>query len=64
MKVVGRQGMSWVRWDETLTWMAEKHAMPAPDADTRRLLLDYLESAFPPAPTGRGGWTSPFAPQR
>lgn len=64
MKVVGRQGMDRVRWDATLTWMSEKHNMPVPDADTRKLLLDYLDKAYPPAPAGQGGWTSPFAPQR
>lgn len=64
MKVVGRQGMSRARWDDTLSWMTEKHAMPAPDADTRALLLDYLAQAFPSAPVGQGGWTSPFAPRR
>lgn len=64
MRVVGRQGMSRVRWDDTLTWMTEKHNMPAPDADLRKVLLDYLASAFPPKPSAQGGWTSPFAPQR
>ncbi len=60
MKVVGRQGMSRARWDETLTWMSEKHAMPAPDADTRKVLLDYLEQAYPAKPATGGGWTNPF----
>ena len=64
MKVVGRQGMSRARWDETLAWMTEKHNMPAPDDDTRKVLLDYLDKAYPPARAGQGGWTSPFAPQR
>ena len=64
MKVVGRQGMSRPRWDETLSWMSEKHAMPVPDADTRQVLLDYLEKAYPAKPASSGGWVSPFAPQR
>lgn len=65
MTVVGRQGMDRDRWDTTLTWMSEKHNMPAPDAETRKLLLDYLEKAYPAAPPARrGGFVVPFAPQR
>lgn len=64
MKVVGRQGMDRVRWAETLAWMTEKHSMPAPDPEMRRVLLDYLARAFPPkAPAQGGGWVSPFAPK-
>lgn len=63
-KVVGRQGMDRARWDETLTWMTEKHAMPAPDTEMRKVLLDYLAQAFPTkAPSQSGGWVSPFAPK-
>jgi hypothetical protein len=61
-QVVGRQGMNRERWDSTLTWMSERHNMPAPDADTRKLLLDYLEKAYPERPSGGRGWTNPFAP--
>lgn len=66
-KVVGRQGMDRERWDETLTWMTEKHNMPPPDPETRKLLLDYLTQAFPPdsgEQSGSGGWVNPFAPKR
>lgn len=64
MTVVGRQGMDRSRWDETLTWMTEKHSMPEPDADMRKVLLDYLAQAFPPkAPAASGGWVNPFAPK-
>ncbi|WP_210165823.1 hypothetical protein [Bosea sp. LC85] len=64
MKVVGRQGMDRARWDETLTWMTEKHSMPPPDPEMRAILLDYLAQAFPPkAPAQAGGWVSPFAPK-
>lgn len=63
-RVVGRQGMDRARWDATLTWMSEKQNMPAPDAEMRKLLLDYLEKAYPAkAPDRGGGWTSPFAPK-
>ena len=62
-KVVGRQGMDRARWDETLSWMTEKHNMPAPDGETRKILLDYLAQAFP-ASSAAGGWVNPFAPKR
>lgn len=63
-KVVGRQGMDRSRWDDTLNWMTEKHAMPAPDAEMRKVLLDYLAQAYPTkAPSPAGGWVSPFAPK-
>ena len=61
-KVVGRQGMDRARWDQTLTFMTEKHNMPAPDPETRALLLDYLTQAYPPKPTS--GFVSPFAPTK
>jgi hypothetical protein len=64
-KVVGRQGMDRARWDETLRLMVDKHGMPAPDEETRKLLLDYLTQAFPAsAPSQAGGWVSPFAPKK
>jgi hypothetical protein len=64
MKVVSRQGMDRVRWDDTLRWMTEKHNMPEPDAEMRKTLLDYLAQAFPPqAPAQSGGWVNPFAPK-
>lgn len=64
MTVVGRQGMDRGRWDATLTWMTEKHGMPEPDADMRKVLLDYLAQAFPPqTPAKGGGWVNPFAPK-
>lgn len=64
MKVVSRQGMERTRWDETLTWMSQKHSMPEPDPEMRRILLDYLAQAFPPkTPSPGGGWVNPFAPK-
>jgi len=36
--------------------------MNEPDAAERRVLLDYLATAFPPR-TAPGGWRNPFAPQ-
>lgn len=61
--LVTKQGMSQERWDGTLTWMSEKHAMPVLEGEDRRQILDYLALAFPPKPASAGGWKSPFAPQ-
>lgn len=64
-RVVGRQGMDRARWDETLRFMTEKHNMPAPDDETRKLLLDYLAQAYPVSSAAQtGGWVSPFAPKK
>ncbi len=63
-RVVGRQGMDRARWDDTLSWMTEKHSMPAPDAEMRKVLLNYLAQAYPiKAPSQAGGWVNPFAPK-
>ncbi len=59
--LVTRQGMSRERWDDTLTWMSEKHAMPVLEGEDRKQILDYLATAFPPKTT-TGTWKSPFAP--
>jgi hypothetical protein len=60
-RVVAAQGMSRERWDETVTWMTERHKMPKLEGETRNNVLDYLAEAFPErAP---GGWRNPFAPR-
>jgi len=63
-RVVSRQGMSRERWDETLHWMSEKHAMPKLEGRSREEILGYLAAAFPQAAGGQasGGFTNPFAP--
>lgn len=61
-QVIGRNGMTRERWDDTLTWMTERHNMPAPDPEMRKVLLDYLAAAYPPAQRSNRGWTNPFAP--
>lgn len=63
-KLVAAQGMTRPQWDDTLTFMTERHDMPDIQGAERELILDYLAQAFPPRrPSGAGGWTSPFAPQ-
>jgi len=62
-KLVAAQGMSRERWDETLTFMTSRHNMPALAGAERKLVLDYLEQAYPPRPARQGGWQNPFAPR-
>ena len=62
-RIVAAQGMSRGRWDETLTWMTERHNMPELEGEDREKVLDYLEHAFPEKQRSRGGWKNPFAPQ-
>jgi hypothetical protein len=61
-KLVASQGMSRERWDESLTWMVERHNMPDVQGDDRKKILDYLATAFPER-TQPGGWKNPFAPK-
>ena len=58
-KIVAAQGMSRERWDESLTWMVERHKMPDVQGEDRAKILDYLAAAFPER-TQRGGWKNPF----
>lgn len=62
-KVVAAQGMSRERWDDSLTWMSERHKMPKLEGKDRGEVLDYLSSAFPERQQGRSGWRNPFAGQ-
>ena len=58
-KIVAAQGMSRERWDESLTWMVERHRMPEVKGEERDKILDYLAAAFPER-TQPGGWKNPF----
>ena len=63
-KLVSNQGMTRDRWNETMTWMTERHGMPDIQGADRDLILDYLATHHPPkAPTRAGGFRNPFAPQ-
>jgi hypothetical protein len=61
-KIVAQQGMSRERWDESLTWMTERHNMPQVHGKDRDKILDYLAGAFPER-RAPAGWTNPFAPK-
>jgi mono/diheme cytochrome c family protein len=63
-RLVANQGMTREKWDETLTWMTERHNMPDIQGAERDLVLDYLATHHPPkAPERAGGFRNPFAPQ-
>lgn len=47
-RLVLQNKMSRERWDETLTWMQQKHNLPEFDLDDRNKILDYLEYALSP----------------
>jgi len=48
-RLVRNQAMSRARWDETLTWMSERHGMPELEGEDRARYLDYLTAHFGPA---------------
>ena len=62
-KLVAAQGMSRRQWDDSLVWMVEKHGMPVLDAKDKKIVLDYLETTFPPRSPSSGGWQNPFLKQ-
>ena len=57
-KVVAAQGQTRRQWDDTLDWMTQRHNMPKPNDSDRKIMLDYLEAAFPARATR--GWQNPF----
>lgn len=61
--IITRAGQTREGWDDLVSQMVTRHNMADPDADFRRLLVDYLAKAFPPA-ASQGGWRNPFAPPR
>ena len=64
-RLVRNQAMSRARWDETLTWMSERHGMPELEGEERARFLDYLSAHFGPATESEQG-RAPFLiqPQR
>jgi hypothetical protein len=64
-RLVRNQAMSRARWDETLTWMSQRHGMPELDGEERARFLDYLSAHFGPAAESEQG-RAPFLiqPQR
>ena len=58
-KLVAQQGMTREQWDDTLSWMQQKHGLPSTDGKDRNNLLDYLSTAFPQRQ--KSGWQNPFS---
>lgn len=58
-RLVRNQALSRERWDETLTWMTERHGMPELTGDDRRRILDYLAEALGPG-SAAGAARRPF----
>jgi hypothetical protein len=59
-QLVAAQGLNRRQWDESLSWMTQRHGMPALEGQERDTVLDYLEKTYPPrAPAGRGS-PNPF----
>lgn len=59
-KLVAQQGMNRRQWDDTLNWMTEKHGMPALEGKDRDIVLNYLETAYPPTTPAARGFQNPF----
>ena len=59
-KIVAQQGMSRQRWEDTIEFMIRQHKMPAPSAQEREKILDYLARAFPEQPAARRARPNPF----
>jgi hypothetical protein len=57
-KVIAAQAQTRQQWDDTLDWMTQKHSMPKPSDNDRKIILDYLAQAFPARATR--GWQNPF----
>jgi len=63
-KLVAAQGLNRAQWDDSITLMTRRHNMPPLEGGDRKVVLDYLEAAYPPrAPASRGGWQNPFSKQ-
>ena len=61
-RLVAQQGLTRAQWEDSIAMMVRRHNMLPLDDKTREVVLNYLETAYPPrAPAGRGGWVNPFA---
>jgi hypothetical protein len=60
-KLVAQQGMNRRQWEESIQLMVDKHGMPELPDQELKVVLDYLETAYPPrAPEPGRGWQNPF----
>jgi mono/diheme cytochrome c family protein len=61
-KLIAAQGLTRPQWEESIALMTQKHNMPALSPKEHEVVLNYLETAFPPR-TRPGGWQNPFLPR-
>lgn len=60
-KLVAQQGMARWQWEDSVELMVKKHGMNPLEGDDLKLVLDYLETTYPPrAPAGGRGAPNPF----
>lgn len=60
-RLVSAQGMTRTQWDDSLNWMTARHGMNPLEGADRKLILDYLETHYPPtASAGGRGSPNPF----
>ncbi len=63
-KLVAAQGLTRAGWEDSINLMVRRHNMPPLDGKDREVVLNYLETTYPPrAPAGGRGWQSPFTKQ-
>jgi hypothetical protein len=63
-KLIAQQGMNRRQWEESIELMVQKHGMPPLPDKEQKIVLDYLETTFPPrVPQPGRGWQNPFAPR-
>ena len=58
--VIRRSRLSREGWDGLMDWMTEKQGMAPLEGDNRRVIVDYLARAFPPATQRQRGGANPF----
>ena len=59
-RLVTQQGLSRERWDETLTYMTERHKMQEITGKDRTAILNYLAATYGPKGRGTRGWNNQF----
>ena len=55
LRLVTQQGLSRERWEETMTWMVTKQAMPELNPDDHKLIVDYLVKFYGEDRKAKGG---------
>jgi hypothetical protein len=63
-KLVAAQGLTRAGWEDSINLMVRRHNMPPLDGKDREVVLNYLETTYPPrTPAGGRGWQNPFSKQ-